>query len=84
MVSDASTRPQGIAPHYWVRYIGLLVLLSMCGCAGTFDYEKGIYQTPDQSLSCKFIRCCYPWKSKVYICTEPNTTGMSITFNYRP
>jgi hypothetical protein len=70
----------------------VLSCVFLCGCAGNMNFEfltnhKALIQSPDKNFSCYGGRCCWPWRSHLYVCTEPNPNilnGAGISINFRP
>ena len=60
----------------------------LLGC-GTFELTPNghriLYKSRDGEFSCLTTRCCYPYKEKIMICTEPTgLNGGTLTIEYVP
>lgn len=71
-----------------MRLIVVLLLAFIVSCEGTIKltpighrlYYKGL----GGQLSCYTNRCCFPYKEKLMICTQPSMNDVMITVEFVP
>jgi hypothetical protein len=69
---------------YWL----MLTLVLLCSCGGEFwltpNGHRAFYRSKDGQVSCYTDNCCWPYKERLMVCTQPGYNNVSVYVKYVP